>query len=233
MINTVFFDVGGTLLQPDLDRLMAPLLKRAKPTSEQLAAADRASKYSIPVNADAAAPSRDNGSQPVNKGHWQVYFEDLLGALGCCHDLLPELVARAGDSSFWSVLDPETPKTLRELRQSYRLAVISNADGRIRELLERTQLAAYFEQIIDSGLAGSEKPDPQIFQAALKAMDAEAGSSLYVGDLYGIDYCGARRVGMKAVLLDPAGVYDGWPAPRIKSLTELPEWFEACRAAAG
>jgi FMN phosphatase YigB (HAD superfamily) len=243
MVKTVFFDVGGTLLHPDLDRLLAPLLTRVNPSPAQLAAADRAAKYSIPATsaggtsaAACAVVSSPGNSGPVatgpgdhedttNNGHWRVFFVHLLAALGGCDDLLPELVARAADSSYWTVLAAAAPETLAQLRRRYRLAVISNADGGIRRLLDRAGIADFFEQVIDSGLVGCEKPDPRIFQTALSAMGAEAVTSVYVGDIYGIDYCGAAGVGMQAVLMDPAGVYAGWPAPSLRSLAELPAWL--------
>ncbi len=222
MIETIFFDVGGTLLHPDMDWLLQPLLVRCKPTPEQLAEADRASKHSIPPGGALSAP----GAR-TNKGHWQFFFESLLAQLDGCGDLLTELVARAGDSSYWSLLDPAAVETLGRLSHDYRLAVISNADGSIGRVLETAGIREFFAQVTDSGRIGCEKPNPRIFEAALAAMKAEASASLYVGDIYGVDYCGATAAGMQAVLLDPAGFYRDWPAPAIGSLAELPGWIKA------
>lgn len=222
MIETVFFDVGGTLLHPDLERMLEPLLRRCRPTPAQLAEADRASRHSIPPrDAMAPAPTR------TNKGHWSFYFERLLEQLDGCQDLLGELVARASDSSYWSLLDPAAIPTLDRLRRQYRLAIISNADGQIGRILEQAGIRRLFEQVTDSGCVGCEKPDPRIFAAALDSMQARPETSLYVGDIYGIDYCGATAAGMRAVLLDPACVYRGWPAPAIAGLADLPAWIEA------
>ena len=227
-MEAIFFDLGGTLLHPDMKRLLQPLLVRRTPSPEQLAEADRAAKHAIPPR----VPGQSSGGAAVpgtsiNQGHWQVYFEKLLMLLEGCDDLLEELVARAGDSSYWTILDPAAPKTLGLLRQSYRLGVISNADGRIRQLLEQAGIQDCFEQVFDSGLMGCEKPDPRIFRAALTGMGVEATASLYVGDLYGIDYCGATAVGMQAVLLDPAGLYRHWPAASLRALADLPAWIKA------
>ena len=38
-------------------------------------------------------------------------------------------------------------------------------------------------------------------------MKAEPAESLYVGDVYSVDYVGARNAGMEAVLFDVAGAY--------------------------
>lgn len=226
MIDTIFFDVGGTLLDPDLPRMLTPLPERARPTAEQLAAADRAAKHAIPPRTETGAAGKLGQDGPVNKGHWTVFFETLLKAVDC-EDLLGEMLRRAGDSAYWTLLDAAVPPVLAELKRGYRLAVISNADGRIDRVLQAARIADFFEQIIDSGRVGLEKPDPRVFGAALEAMGSQAERSLYVGDIYGIDYCGATAVGMQAVLLDRTGVYDGWPVECLRSLTKLPAWLAA------
>ena len=166
-IDTVFFDVGGTLIHPDLTLLMAPLLERVHPTPEQLAIAERAAKYAEHRNPD------DAPGKTTNTNHWHVYFETLLQTLNCGFDLLPQLTARAGKSCYWTQVDPAAREMLQELKRRCRLAVISNADGHIRDVLARAGLAELFDEIIDSAQVGCEKPHPRIFQAALQAMKAE------------------------------------------------------------
>jgi HAD superfamily hydrolase (TIGR01509 family) len=232
-LTTIFFDVGGTLIHPDLTRLMAPLLARAQPTPAQFIVAERAAKRNQHPDGDGVPLTQpgDLGAHagPVNWGYWQLYFTVLLDELGCGHDLLPELTARAGDSSHWTLVDPDAVPTLAQLQSDYRLAVISNADGHIDRVLQRAGLNGYFTKVIDSGLAGYEKPDPRIFQAALELMGAGPAQSLYVGDIYAIDSRGATQAGMNSLLLDPNGVYDGWDVARISRLSELPQWLRRQR----
>jgi HAD superfamily hydrolase (TIGR01509 family) len=228
-ITVVFFDVGGTLIHPDMSRLMAPLLEHVAPNAEQLQAADRAAKHAL-------RPNGDDGAAEVsgNQGHWDIYFNTLVSRLNGCgqlagcdkEQLVAQLIARANDSSYWTLVDPKAAPTLERLKRDYRLAVISNADGKIRQVLERAGLDGFFSQIVDSGLAGYEKPDPRIFRAALAAVRVEPEETLYVGDIYAVDYRGATGVGMHAVLLDPGGTYSGWNVARVDSLDELPAWIE-------
>jgi putative hydrolase of the HAD superfamily len=103
------------------------------------------------------------------------------------------------------------------------MAVISNADGKIAEVLTRCEIADCFASITDSGLVGYEKPHPAIFQAALQAMDAMPEESLYVGDVYSVDYLGSTQAGMQAMLFDVAGAYRGLGVARVESLEELEE----------
>jgi len=103
------------------------------------------------------------------------------------------------------------------------LAVISNADGRIAELLAGCGLADCFRTITDSGVVGHEKPHPAIFEAALRATRARPDESLYVGDVYSVDFLGATQAGMGAVLFDVCGAYREKGLPRVESLKELAE----------
>ena len=124
-------------------------------------------------------------------------------------------------SANWCDIRPGTRDALLSLRQRHRLGVISNADGKIADVLARCGIADCFESITDSGIVGKEKPHPAIFEAALKSLGAKANESLYVGDVYSIDYLGATGVGMQAVLLDVSGAYRSHGAPSVQSLDEL------------
>ena len=101
-----------------------------------------------------------------------------------------------------------------------------NADGKIDEVLRRCGIEDCFASITDSGHVGYEKPHPAIFEAALGETKASAAESLYVGDVYSVDYVGARNAGMQAVLFDVAGAYRDREFPRVESLAELEEWLK-------
>jgi HAD superfamily hydrolase (TIGR01549 family) len=121
-------------------------------------------------------------------------------------------------------LEPDAPGTreaLERIGAKYRLAVISNADGRIAELLAGCGIADCFDTITDSGVVGHEKPHPVIFETALRAMGAKPEESLYVGDVYSVDFVGATRAGMQTVLFDVCGAYREKGLQRVESLEEL------------
>ncbi len=105
--------------------------------------------------------------------------------------------------------------------ERYRIAVISNADGRIEDVLRRCGIVGCFRTITDSGLVGYEKPHPEIFRKAMLSMNAAPEESLYVGDVYSVDYLGATGAGMQAMLMDVAGAYRDKGVPRVESLAEL------------
>ncbi|HYG99531.1 MAG TPA: HAD family hydrolase [Terriglobales bacterium] len=217
-LDTIFFDVGNTLVFPNPQETLAPLLTLGiVPTVQQFDRAERAAKrsldefYSRPRQAD------------TDYNYWDAYYVHLLAELKVSNDELKrDLMARARTSANWDSVRPNTADVLRELRRKYRLAVISNADGRIVQLLERLGLAEFFETITDSGSVGYEKPDPRIFRTAISSSDAEPSRSMHVGDIYSVDYLGAVNVGMRALLLDRAGVYESDGYPRVDALEKIP-----------
>jgi FMN hydrolase / 5-amino-6-(5-phospho-D-ribitylamino)uracil phosphatase len=69
----------------------------------------------------------------------------------------------------------------------------------LRELLEREGLLAYFSGWAFSDEVGHYKPAPQIFEAALAALDAQPAAAMHVGDLRRTDIAGAAALGMRTV----------------------------------
>ncbi|PYX02612.1 MAG: hypothetical protein DMG86_06615 [Acidobacteria bacterium] len=124
-------------------------------------------------------------------------------------------------SANWGAMRPGTREILQRIGKRSRIGVISNSDGKIAALLERHGIADCFLNMTDSGLVGREKPHPAIFHAALRTMNVAPEESLYVGDLYSVDYLEATGVGMQAILFDVCGAYREMDLPRVESLEEL------------
>ncbi|MGD0269145.1 MAG: HAD family hydrolase [Candidatus Sulfotelmatobacter sp.] len=214
--RVIFFDVGNTLLFPNRAKMLAPIPSHRHPTIEQWQALERKTKNEF-----------DQGMQSgrVDHGFWWTFHTYLLAELGEDASLRSALIENTQNSANWDQILPGTREALDRIRQNFRIAVISNADGGIERVLSRCGIAACFESITDSGIVGVEKPRPEIFAAALKAMQARADESLYVGDVYSVDYVGARNAGMEAILLDLAGAYRDRDLPRIESLEQLETWL--------
>jgi len=105
------------------------------------------------------------------------------------------------------------------------MAVISNSEGTVEQILEEVDLRDNFEIVIDSFLVGVEKPDPRIFEIALESLEWDHADTIYLGDIFYIDVWGANQAGLGAIHLDKMGLYKGWEGERIPSLRELPEWL--------
>jgi HAD superfamily hydrolase (TIGR01549 family) len=158
----------------------------------------------------------------VDRGFWNIYYGKLLQALGVSEDsICRDLIAYTRVSANWCDIRPGTRAVLERLRQNFRLGVISNSDGKIAEVLSRCGIADVFESITDSGNVGKEKPHPEIFNSALRSLGVSPEASTYIGDVYCVDYVGATRCGMSAILFDVAGAYKESALPRVESLEEL------------
>lgn len=213
----IFFDVGNTLLFPNRARMLAPLPVERHPTLEQWQALERRTKLEF---------DRGMTGGKVDHGFWWTFHTYLLEEAGAGSDgVRDRLIENTQQSANWDQILPGTREALERLRQEYGIAVISNADGKIDAVLRRCGIADCFASITDSGIVGVEKPHPEIFAEALRAMKADAAESLYVGDVYSVDYVGARNAGMQAVLFDVAEAYRGRGFPRVESLAELEAWL--------
>jgi len=214
----IFFDVGNTLLFPNRPRILAPLPAHRHPTLERWQALERRTKQEF----DAVMTDGK-----VDHGFWWSFHTHLLEELESLDEgVRNALVENTRKSANWDQILFGTRDALERIRRDYAIAVISNSDGRIDEVLRRCGIVDSFQSITDSGIVGQEKPHPAIFEAALRAMKADAAESLYVGDVYSVDYVGARKVGMQAVLLDVAGAYREMEYPRVESLAGLEDWLK-------
>jgi HAD superfamily hydrolase (TIGR01509 family) len=211
----IFFDVGSTLLFANRDRMLQPLYERGIAPSEK----DLRALECIVKNEFDDILEHDGRA---DHGFWDMFYMRLFEK----HQLTDEplrqrLIANTRDSSNWDQMRPGTREALERIAQRHQIAVISNADGKIAELLGRCGIADCFRTITDSGIVGHEKPHPRIFETALASVGAQPAESLYVGDVYAVDYRGATGAGMEAVLFDVCGAYRDKGLPRVETLEEL------------
>jgi 2-haloalkanoic acid dehalogenase type II len=93
--------------------------------------------------------------------------------------------------------------TLQALRErGVHVGMVSNIDeDQLAYLVALGELEGYFDSLLSSQAAGSCKPDPQIFEEALRRAGCQASEALFVGDTLAQDVAGANRAGMRSVLL--------------------------------
>jgi putative hydrolase of the HAD superfamily len=91
---------------------------------------------------------------------------------------------------------------LRQLRaRGLRLVVVSNWDCSLPEVLADVGLLELVDAVVASAVVGAAKPDPLIFERALAEAGCEAADAVHVGDSVENDVEGARRVGIRPLLI--------------------------------
>jgi putative hydrolase of the HAD superfamily len=170
----------------------------------------------------AADPSRDRfASHPGGtRGFWRDVVDRVTERAGVARVspfAFAELFAHFGSAAAWRLYD-EVPAALERLAASgLRLAVLSNWDERLPNVLAELGLAARFAAIVVSVEVGVEKPHPAIFAAAAERLGVAPERIVHVGDRRLEDVEGAEGAGMRAFWLTRGGGGD------LADLSTLPE----------
>jgi HAD superfamily hydrolase (TIGR01662 family) len=104
------------------------------------------------------------------------------------------------------------------------IGLISNTQRCLTSFQSHFDLEGLFAVSISSAAHGYMKPHPSIFQAALAQAGASADEAVMVGDSLDHDIAGARRLGMRAILVSRCGNPVSCPpdVPVISTLRDLP-----------
>jgi putative hydrolase of the HAD superfamily len=197
--EAVLFDLGGTCIEIDHAFVAERVAARGPaPRAGWAPRGERAGRRVLEAMLRAGRSSDDQ---------WRGFFEGMLEAAGAApadrDAIFAELVAFHRRHHLWRRVMPGMPETLRGLlARGYRVAAISNADGRAESVLTSIGFAHEFEFVLDSHDLGVEKPDPRIF------LDVPPARCAYVGDVVAIDVEGARAAGLHPVLFDAYGSYE-------------------------
>ncbi|KAL6888755.1 hypothetical protein ACP4OV_009781 [Aristida adscensionis] len=202
-------------------------------------------------------PCFGHASAMPNAHWWKMCVRDSFLRAGYDYDdetferIFRRIYAAFGSSAPYAVF-PDARWFLRWLRgRGVAVGIVSNAEHRYRDVVlpalglsqvSRASSSAVLSSPsppkgsewdfgVFSGVAGVEKPDPRIYEAALAAAGGVApAAALHIGDSLRKDYAPARGVGMHALLLDRFGTADaeGWRragAPVLPDLVAAREWL--------
>jgi HAD superfamily hydrolase (TIGR01509 family) len=236
-IDTVFLDVGNTLISIDFDRVAEELVARqlhCEPGALRRAEAAARPAYSEQVFVTGVRRDRS-----LFHSYLCAIFGQAPSLSRLSPDELDALVTELGPilrpeglaSALWRMVMPGVPDALERLQHlGLTLAVVSNSDGTVAKSLDDAGLLHYMNFVVDSADAGVEKPDPRIFKIALARAGADPRRTLYVGDLYHADVVGARGAGIHALLLDPHGDWPPLDCDRAADLAAVAERLASARA---
>ena len=155
--------------------------------------------------------------RPINQQYWKLYREEKISKselrYGRLKNAFDKLDYNIEDSvinllskeyidflSNYNALFDDTIKILEYLNSKYVLHIITNGFDEIQSLkLEKSGIRKYFNKIITSESVGVKKPNPKIFNHALKITNAISDESIMIGDNIEADVLGAMKVGMRAI----------------------------------
>jgi HAD superfamily hydrolase (TIGR01509 family) len=191
------FDFGQTLAELDYEFIGARLGERA--VAFDALGAMRGAEHAWQVYGERKAD-----------GHalaWRAMMELQLTGGGVALERATELAGWLWEEqprkNLWRKPIPGMIELVRELKSAGApIAIISNSEGFLAELVEELGWADAFDVVVDSGRIGIDKPDPRIFQHACSALGVSPGELLHVGDSWEADVQGALGAGANAVWFD-------------------------------
>lgn len=222
--KVITFDIGHTLVFPLHDEFIRLVTKHFGQTftAAQVKEADCLLRY---TNDDTIAKAL--------RGLPLTFYS---GGLIC--ELIPECLSdrptllrflkecEPVQDGWFETLGPGAIPCLEMLRtKDFRLWVLSNAHGKVRNNLKVTGIEGFFEDVADSGLVGFEKPDIRIFQYIYEKARIKPHELLHIGDSVYADVHGALNAGSQATLYDPDfRVPPGTVPPHVPHFRSLPDF---------
>ena len=192
-VRWLFFDVGYTILDE------TPAWQEQ---FERLARASTASPHGQAVTVDQLWETYRDACASFAPGQWRRICERVATSPASVREWM--LLSQG-----WRH-DLETPyprigEALAQLASRYHLGVIANQAHGTRDRLERHDLWQHFRVIASSAEAGVSKPDPKIFELALREANIEPWRAAMVGDRLDNDVAPANRLGMLSVHVRQGG----------------------------
>ncbi|HEX2028892.1 MAG TPA: HAD family hydrolase [Nitriliruptorales bacterium] len=230
VVTTVVFDVGLTLVRPEpsFAQVFASVCRDCgvAVAPEAVAAAEHLWVEQHERWRAAGEPSPWEGDHDAETRYFLALYHLILDHLDVDHDgSLPDRLLEAFvDHTSYGAYPDAVPALAELSRRGVRLAVLSNwgSRPRLRDVLAHAGLERWFDPVVVSGEVGLAKPDPALFLHLLDRLGAPAGPHVaYVGDDLHSDVAPARRLGLRAVLVDRSGRNRHHDGPRVTDLRQL------------
>ncbi len=203
--RAIFFDAGGTLFRPfpSVGHYYSTVAAKhgCKVGAKEVEAAFRR----VWSQHDGIGDLRSHSDEKIEKEFWRkivtAVFKDFEGlkAFDPFFDELHDLFAEPG---VWK-LYPEVEEVLHALKKKkFILGMVSNWDSRLLKLCQGLGIDGFFDFKVISAVFGAAKPNPKIFEEALKQAGVAAKEVVHIGDSLEDDVRGAHLAGIKAIWLD-------------------------------
>lgn len=180
---------------------------------------------------------------PINQACWRLYEVDAISHAELRYNRLKQsfdaIDYRIDDDQIervaeeyigflpeFNYLFEDAMETLDYLKEKYKLHIITNGFAAVQfKKIHNSKLTDYFETITNSETAGAKKPNPVIFEHALKVAAAEKAESIMIGDSLVADIKGATDFGMRAIFFNPNQLPVTENIFQITTLAELKKLF--------
>ena len=220
--RAVFFDIDFTLIQPG-------------PAFQASGYRAFCARHGIDVDpaafdraVAAAAALFDTGTGEYDAQLFIDFTRRIIEGMGGSGPAVESVAREIYDE--WAAchhffLYDDVAEVLGELHaRGLKIGLISNSHRCMTSFQSHFELEGLFSAAVTSAEHGFMKPHPSIFETALRQAEAEPAESVMVGDSVAHDVEGARRLGMRAVLLTRGSSTEECPpdVPVIHSLRELP-----------
>lgn len=155
--------------------------------------------------------------KPINLEYWKLYRDEKVSKEALRYGRLKKsfdavnyeisdlLIDKLADDYIINLanfnhLFEGTFELLDYLKEKYTLHIITNGFEEIQsKKMINSKIYHYFDQIITSESVGVKKPNPKVFNFALKAANAKIENSIMIGDNLEADIHGALNVGFKVI----------------------------------
>lgn len=177
--------------------------------------------------------------EPVNLNYWKLYRNSEIDQeqlrYGRLKDTFDGMDLAVNDALIHLLSDDyitylttfnhlfeDTLEILDYLLPNYELHIITNGFAVAQQKkIQGSNLSSYFKTITNAEMAGVKKPNPLIFDYALKAANAKPEESLMIGDSYEADVLGAIQVGLDAIFFNYRNEDCEPYVKQIRNLSEL------------
>ena len=117
---------------------------------------------------------------------------------------------------------PGAEEIVRYLAEKYPLTIVTNGFVEVQyEKFDKSGLKNYFSHIVLSEEVGCQKPNPRIFEEALRLNGLSADEVVMVGDSWYSDIQGAINAGIDQIWVTDHLSDDCAPTYTVKSLEEI------------
>lgn len=181
--------------------------------------------------------------EPINLNYWKLYREERIDKQGLRYGRLKDsfnlLQMSIDDETIlrlsidyiehlttYNHLFEGAIELLEYLRPKYHLHIITNGfeEAQFRKL-KNSSIDHYFKTITNSEMVGVKKPNPLIFEHALRLAEATEEESLMVGDSFEADIQGAINVGYDVIYFDPSKTSNLSDIKTVRKLSEIKQYL--------